>query len=906
MHGLQTRATIVHIARFAILAVVIAAGCASQKKPHRTSNTKPTTEPTTRLTAAADMSVDEIEPRPELRATTKPVSTTKPSLDSIALFAEARDAMLTGKRFTAITLLEKAIKLDPDSYELRYTLGQANTGPGMSYDPAIAAFEAAAAIEDDHASVHTELGRLYLSKGNVTKAIQHLRLATQTSGYDTDDAQAAIIDYFLAKSLQQGGYDRAALDSYRNLIERLHSGAVATRGSPELSYLVSRPEALFVQVGELCEKRGMYEDAIHLYNLAAERQPDDFSYKAHAVRALVKSGKTEAAAKDASELVQQFHASPDSLTLLTEVFRKQGGNEAVARELQRLRKESPTDSVILYALVDLLNDMKRGPEAQQLLVESLKQTRYPAEMVKRLFKMYDNAGDVDSAARLMIETLAVRPDGMRELLPMWVQLLRPWRKNHLTLTRLQTLEVSPQAQASKDFWISQLARIWGRDVLSRTALEDAVKQVPPFAPAYRGLLGRYWARDDWDAAQKQKQSTELIESVEKQGDTVLAEELRGLVLLSTNQPAEAAKRFAAAIENGTPSADLRLSYASALTAAGEGTRAQQNLLKLVADHPDCEDAYLQLFRIFIDAQQGEEALKVLNTWRANDPTSINAKILEATVRARANQQDDALRILDELFAREPDNAEVLSAMNEFYSASGRLDQFTGKLEAQRAAHPENRTVLEQLIQIHASRKEFDAAGRALDATRTAAAGDPDLLYMVANFYTRIGQRDMTEKVLADVLKVDPKHPAASNDLGYDWADQGQHLDRAEELVRIAVAAEPDNQSFLDSLGWVLYKRGKFAEARTALDEAIGTSSLPDPIVLDHLGDTLYRLNLKPEAMAQWKHSQKRLGDAGPEADTRDELRELRVQLEEKLKQLQAGEPVTVAPTASEPAKQAKN
>ena len=62
--------------------------------------------------------------------------------------------------------------------------------------------------------------------------------------------------------------------------------------------------------------------------------------------------------------------------------------------------------------------------------------------------------------------------------------------------------------------------------------------------------------------------------------------------------------------------------------------------------------------------------------------------------------------------------------------------------------------------------------------------------------------------------MDPRHAAASNDLGYTWADEGKNLDGAERLVRVAVDAEPDNQSFLDSLGWVLYKRSKFSEAQT--------------------------------------------------------------------------------------------
>jgi len=121
-----------------------------------------------------------------------------------------------------------------------------------------------------------------------------------------------------------------------------------------------------------------------------------------------------------------------------------------------------------------------------------------------------------------------------------------------------------------------------------------------------------------------------------------------------------------------------------------------------------------------------------------------------------------------------------------------------------------------------------------------------------------------------------------------------------------VQKEPDNQSYLDSLGWVLYKRSRFAEARTALESAIGNASLPDPIVLDHLGDALYRLDKRPEAMAQWKRSQDRLGRGGSGEDDRDELKQLRLQLQKKLKQAESGQPVSVAPVADEAAKQAKN
>src|SRR3712207_7422961 len=54
-----------------------------------------------------------------------------------------------------------------------------------------------------------------------------------------------------------------------------------------------------------------------------------------------------------------------------------------------------------------------------------------------------------------------------------------------------------------------------------------------FAPAYRALIGSYWARADWDEQQKRKASEELISNVERQGDQILASQMRGIVLLAT-------------------------------------------------------------------------------------------------------------------------------------------------------------------------------------------------------------------------------------------------------------------------------------------------------------------------------------------------------------------------------------
>jgi Tfp pilus assembly protein PilF len=97
---------------------------------------------------------------------------------------------------------------------------------------------------------------------------------------------------------------------------------------------------------------------------------------------------------------------------------------------------------------------------------------------------------------------------------------------------------------------------------------------------------------------------------------------------------------------------------------------------------------------------------------------------------------------------------------------------------------------------------------------------------------------------------------------------------------------------------MLYKRGNFTEARMRLEQAIGPAALPDPVVLDHYGDILYRQGNDKAAAAQWKRA---LDGIDPNAD-RPDLKDLKLELQNKLQELQSQEPVHVAPIVGSPEK----
>lgn len=126
------------------------------------------------------------------------------------------------------------------------------------------------------------------------------------------------------------------------------------------------------------------------------------------------------------------------------------------------------------------------------------------------------------------------------------------------------------------------------------------------------------------------------------------------------------------------------------------------------------------------------------------------------------------------------------------------------------------------------------------------------------------RRAAAEALLRALLDDDPDHAAACNDLGYHLADEGRNLNEAERLIRHALAvdrlerrragsAEPESASYLDSLGWVLFRQGRLKEARATLERAARLAQAPvDGTIWDHLGDVLFRLGDKAQARAAWE------------------------------------------------------
>jgi tetratricopeptide (TPR) repeat protein len=152
---------------------------------------------------------------------------------------------------------------------------------------------------------------------------------------------------------------------------------------------------------------------------------------------------------------------------------------------------------------------------------------------------------------------------------------------------------------------------------------------------------------------------------------------------------------------------------------------------------------------------------------------------------------------------------------------------------------------------------------------------------LSNVFLDMGKIELATDQLQQLLAKRPDLPRYNNDLGYIWADHGMKLDEAEKMIRKALdldrkkrQASPkydpnddrDNGAYLDSLGWVLFKRGRLEEAKKVLLEAVKDKDSYHIEIFDHLGDVHMALQEKAEAVAAWRKGLEYVGEGRREQE----------------------------------------
>ncbi|HEX5160576.1 MAG TPA: tetratricopeptide repeat protein [Steroidobacteraceae bacterium] len=237
----------------------------------------------------------------------------------------------------------------------------------------------------------------------------------------------------------------------------------------------------------------------------------------------------------------------------------------------------------------------------------------------------------------------------------------------------------------------------------------------------------------------------------------------------------------------------------------------------------------------------------------------------ARLLMKKNERDEAFRILDEYAAKERAEAlDVEFAKAALLEESGKANEAIALLKLALERYPDHPGVRYQIALIQ------DKAGLSRESIR--------------NFESLLKQR--------------PEDASLLNALGYSLADRNQKLPRAEQLIRKALDASPDNPAFLDSLGWVRFKRGDIPGALPHLERAYRI--FPDPEIASHWGELLWVSGKQSEARALWARSLARSPDSKPLRATIERLTGTKLEEPEKTEEAPQAPPETPDPALQPP------
>ncbi|MCP5086936.1 MAG: tetratricopeptide repeat protein [Rhodobacteraceae bacterium] len=271
------------------------------------------------------------------------------------------------------------------------------------------------------------------------------------------------------------------------------------------------------------------------------------------------------------------------------------------------------------------------------------------------------------------------------------------------------------------------------------------------------------------------------------------------------------------------SAEVFFTLASVLS--GDDSERYSLVYSRLAEYlrPGYTEAILLTAEILQDQKQYDMATRTYARVPQDDPMFLNAELGRSDALIDAEKHDAAIEVLRGLARSHGDIPRVHMSLGD----------------------------------VLRGRERYSEAGEAYDLA-VDLIDDPApnhwfLYYARGITNERSDDWKQAEADFRKALELSPDQPLVLNYLGYSLVELRMKLDEAQEMIEKAVAARPQDGFITDSLGWVLYRVGKFDEAVAPMERAV--ELVPDdPIINDHLGDVYWMVNRNREAEFQWKRA----------------------------------------------------
>ncbi len=388
-------------------------------------------------------------------------------------------------------------------------------------------------------------------------------------------------------------------------------------------------------------------------------------------------------------------------------------------------------------------------------------------------------------------------------------------------------------------------------------------------------------------------------------DSAYAQYATAVMAMQAGDTDYAEERALRAIELDPDWIKAKLLYARTMLIAGRQDEAIEYTARLIGDdpHPD-PDARMELALMMMTAGRDDDALSQINQILLEQPSRADALRMMAIINFRLENLDAAWADFQDLLASgrfTMDALYYLARIADFREEHERAVRLYSQVKSgpnvvvsQRRASAliayqldDPQKALQQLeefgnnspshaidmvlarAQLLASMERYDEALDFYDKYVMYRPDDESALLGRAELLLRMARLDDAIKQYRVAAKRWPESAMSLNALGYTLADRTDEYKEAEKLIRKALEYDPESPAIIDSLGWVLFKRGQYEAALVELERAY--EKLDDHEVAAHIVEVLVALERRDQALEVLVDAESRHADSELLQNVRDRL-----------------------------------
>jgi tetratricopeptide (TPR) repeat protein len=720
---------------------------------------------------------------------------------------------------------QNALQIAPKSPEARLQMGLVDEKLGKSREAA-QFYQGVIDVSPDNAEARARLGRLYLFAAAPDQALELIRPALEKHPDD-----AALLTVRAAVRVQQKDLDAALADGLRAVqLDPMSEDAVAV-------------------LAGIYRARNETDKAQSLLEQSVQKIPATVDLRLVLAQIYLQEKRPADAEAQLLKLVALQPREKAHRVRLAQFYAQQDQVDAAEKVLRQAVKDMPEERDLKLSLVSFLAGRRSREVAEQELRTMIAAAPEDFELQFALAAFYQDGKEPAKAKAVyqgIIDKEGLAPPALTA-------------RDRLASLKLQENDVAA-------------ALALANQVLAKSPRDDDALMI-------RGNIAL--ARQDPRAA-----IADLRAVLRDQPNAEGVVRTLARAHLANGEPALAEETMRRAAEGDPGNAQLQLDFAQLLAQLGKAEQAKPIIAGLVKRHPDDIAARDAQYRMAMATQDLDTAEAAADALVALRPKQAGGYLYQGMVAEARKHNDDALRLFDQASKLQPDASEPLEAEVRVLVNMKRVPEAIKRLDDSAAAYPSSSYALvikgELLLRTGRNAEAKDTFKQAIARTpkwwppyRGLAAAelankedpavaiatlrgakpvvdqDEQLVLQLAAILEKTGKPDEATQEYEEVIKKDPQSEVAANNLAMllaTYRTDQVSLDRAKELS--ARFANSPNPSYLDTYGWVLYKRGDAASSVPVLSKVV--AAVPDAAL------SRYHLGMAQSA-------------AGDDSDARDNL-----------------------------------